>query len=284
MKKLMIIVFVTVLITSGCSQENITTEYFEDKSNQAPSTSLYEQDDNTLPAYETDEKQNTTNHTLSSNETDFEAASTQLNETTETVKTSETELSKETQSYDQTDTITAATEVTISTSVPEEEFDKSKTEPTVYATSKDAEEISILIVEYINEYREQQGANGVIQLSGLTKYAEYRSKQLVFNFAHDTMDERAAATVLQYGEYVDPALYSLSGEPYYTACAGEAIGMTGKIGTVDEVAKHIAAMFRNSPEHWAYVGSCDYIYIGVGVTYEGCRWYCDVALSKVNNG
>lgn len=284
MKKLMIIVFVTLLITSGCSQENITTEYFEDKSNQSHTASLYEQDDNAVPTYETGEKGCATNHALSSSEANFETASTQLNETKETVETSKTELSEEHQACDQTNITTAVPETTTLTSVPEKETDKLKWNPTVYATSKDAEEISILIVEYINEYREQQGANGVIQLSGLTKYAEYRSKQLVSNFAHDTTDERAAATALQYGEYVDPALYGLSGEPYYTACAGEAIGMTGKIGTVDEVAKHIAAMFRNSLEHWSYVGSCDYIYIGVGIIYEGCRWYCDVALSKVNNG
>lgn len=284
MKKLIIILFVVLLITSGCSQENATNEYFEDESNQFSSTSLYEKDDNTVPAYETEEKAHTRNHALLSSKENFETGSPQLNDTTEIVKTSKTELSEECQACDQTNATTVVFETTTPTSVPEEETDKSKWNPTVYATAKDAEDISILIIEYINEYREQQGTNDAIQLPGLTKYAEHRSKQLVSNFAHDTKDERAAATALQYGEYVDPALYGLSGEPYYTACAREAIGMTGKIGTVDEVAKHIAAMFRNSPEHWSYVGGCDYIYIGVGITYEGCRWYCDVALSKVNNG
>lgn len=174
------------------------------------------------------------------------------------------------------------TETTVAQTV--ETTTKTEWTPTVYATAKDTAEISALIVKYINEYRVEQSCASAAQLPGLTIYAEYRSTQLVSNFAHDTQDERAAATALQYGEYIDPSLYGLSGEPYYTACAREAIGMTGKIGTADEVAKHIAAMFRNSVEHWAYVGDDDYIYIGVGVTYEGCRWYCDVAMSKVNHG
>ena len=40
MKKLIIIVLVTLLITGGCSQEYITTEYFEDESNPSYAESL----------------------------------------------------------------------------------------------------------------------------------------------------------------------------------------------------------------------------------------------------
>lgn len=40
MKKLMIIVLVTLLTTNGCSQENITIEYFEDESSQSYAESL----------------------------------------------------------------------------------------------------------------------------------------------------------------------------------------------------------------------------------------------------
>lgn len=156
--------------------------------------------------------------------------------------------------------------------------------PTVYATEKDEKEIAEKVVKYINEYRVSQGTAPATQLPGLSGYAKYRSKQLVTNFAHDAHDVRTAATALKYGEYVDPSLYGLDDEPYYRPCAREAIGQSGKVGTVDEVAQHIAALFFNSPGHWAYVGSGEYPYIGIGITYEASRWYCDIAVSEENNG
>ena len=156
--------------------------------------------------------------------------------------------------------------------------------PTVYANGSNCSEICTLIIQFINEYRISEGTVGASYLPGLSEYAQYRSTQLVSNFAHDTADERAAATALKYGEYVDPSVYGLSGDPYYTSCAREAIAFTGKVGTVDEVAKHIATMMLNSSEHWVYVGSGDYAYVGVGLTYKSGYWYCDIAMSKVNNG
>ncbi len=98
------------------------------------------------------------------------------------------------------------------------------------------------------------------------------------------MDERAAATALSYGMYVDPSVYGMDGEPYYTACAGEAIAKAGYAGTVDYVAGSLARLIRNSPDHWSYIGSGEYRYIGVGITYESGMWYCDVALTKDNYG
>ncbi len=156
--------------------------------------------------------------------------------------------------------------------------------PTVYATENDHAEIAKAVVKYINEYRASQGASPATQLPGLSEYAKYRSKQLVTNFAHDTNDVRAAATALKYGEYVDPSVHGLDGEPYYRPCAREAIGQFGKIGTIDEVAQHIANMFFNSSGHWSYVGSSEYSYIGIGITYTANRWYCDIAVSNENNG
>ena len=114
---------------------------------------------------------------------------------------------------------------------------------------------------------------------------------MVSNPTHDTDDERAAATALKYGEYVDPSLYDMSGEPYYTANAGEAIAGHGYRGMVDDVAKQFANQFRNSPGHWRYVGAVDYAssyykseykYIAVGITYENGYWYCCVCVTDTN--
>lgn len=126
------------------------------------------------------------------------------------------------------------------------------------------------------------GSHAINDEVGCYSYAEYRSRQLIRNFAHDTNDERAAATALQYGEYVDPSVYGGSGEPYYRANASEAIAKAGYVGTVDEVAYRLATLVRNSAEHWCYIGSAEYGYIAVGVTYESGMWYCDIAVTAEN--
>ena len=78
------------------------------------------------------------------------------------------------------------------------------------------------------------------------------------------------------------SVYGGSGEPYYRANAGEAIAKAGYVGTVDEVAYKLATLVRNSAEHWCYIGSAEYGYIAVGVTYESGMWYCDIAVAAEN--
>ena len=155
-------------------------------------------------------------------------------------------------------------------------------ETIIKATDFDCSLIADKVIEYINDFRIEEGTGSAIKLSGLTEYAQYRSQQLVSNFAHDTADERAAATALRYGEYIEPSLYGMTGEPYYTANAREAIVKTSFGGTVDDVAKHIARMAKNSSGHWDYVGGENYQYIAVGITYESGNWYCCIAMSKEN--
>lgn len=160
-----------------------------------------------------------------------------------------------------------------------EEIDIVPTVPQVIqATAEDNEEIAEKILEYINSYRTIKA----IKLEGLTEYAECRSRQLISRFAHNTEDERAAATALKYGEYIEPALYGMDGEPYYTSCSREAIAKAGYAGAVDDIAEKFAKLIKNSAKHWSYVGANEYLYIGVGVTYESGMWYCDVAVAKEN--
>lgn len=155
-------------------------------------------------------------------------------------------------------------------------------EPVIKSTASDCSIIADKVIKYINSFRIEEGTGSVIKLSGLTEYAQCRSQQLVINFAHDTVDERAAATSLRYGEYIEPSLYGMTGEPYYTANAREAIAKTSFSGTVDDVAKHIARMAKNSSGHWNYVSGENYQYIAVGVTYESGNWYCCIAMSREN--
>ena len=150
------------------------------------------------------------------------------------------------------------------------------------ATAADAGAIAAKVMEYLNAYRTEQGSPAATVLPGLTQYAAYRSRQLVTNFAHDTFDERAAATALEYGSYIEPSLYGMNGDPYYTANAREAIAKTDFGGSIDAIAARLARLTRNSSSHWSYVGSAQYSYIGVGITYENGVWFCDIAVTGSN--
>ncbi len=187
-----------------------------------------------------------------------------------------------------------ATEATVPTTPPTEATKPSATAATEPPATKPTEpeepkataaDIWVIVskmVDYLNAYRTEQGSCTVTVLPGLTQYAEYRSRQLVSNFAHDTFDERAAATALEYGSYIDPSLYGMTGDPYYTADAREAIAKTDFGGSADALAARLARMVRTSSSHWSYVGSAEYTYIGVGITYTNGVWYCDIAVTGKN--
>lgn len=143
------------------------------------------------------------------------------------------------------------------------------------AGKEDSLEVANRVLYYINEFRDKPAT----YLPGIAEYARYRSRQLISKFAHDTADQRAAATTLQYGKYVDPSAFGGSGQPYYRANAREAIAKAGYVGTVDDVAYKLASLVKNSPNHWNYIGSSEYTYIAVGVTYESDMWYCAIEVA-----
>ena len=153
-----------------------------------------------------------------------------------------------------------------------------------WSTAADTAQVEQRVLYYINAYRRDQNVSTAEPLPGLTAYARYRSRQIVSNFSHDEDDARAAATALKYGQYIDPADIGETGQPYYRVSAREAIAKTGRVGTVDEVAKALADLFRNSAGHWGYVGAERNGYIGIGVTYAGSLWHCSVSVSADDIG
>ena len=61
-----------------------------------------------------------------------------------------------------------------------------ETTPTVpNASASDAGAIAELVAQYLNDYRTAQGTAAVTRLSGLTGYAEYRSRQIISDFSHN---------------------------------------------------------------------------------------------------
>ncbi len=166
--------------------------------------------------------------------------------------------------------------------------ESTETPPTeeIYNTKPyvDTSDIEKLVVQYINEHRVAQGDTAVTTLTGLTEVARYRAKQLVTNFSHHSIPD--ACTELKYGEYVDLSMYEGCDESdnYYRGYNREAIGMGGWCGTADQMARRIADGFRNSKNHWRYVGNSEYCYIAVGIEHENNNWYVCVCMSHTNYG
>ncbi len=147
----------------------------------------------------------------------------------------------------------------------------------------DTTDIEKLVVKYINEHRVAQGDTVATTLTGLTEVARYRAKQIVTNFVHT--DYRATCNALQYGEYIDLTPYGFEeSDNYYLGYNREAIGKGDWFGTAESMAHRIADGFRNSKNHWRYVGDSKYSYIAVGVTNENNNWYVCVCLSHTSYG
>lgn len=146
-----------------------------------------------------------------------------------------------------------------------------------------AEAIAQLTLQYINELRNADGSRSATDMPGCTEYAKLRSEQMAAKGVtdHSYSDSIAAATQLQYGRYIDPALYGMPGDPYYQVYGGEAVG-TGYGKTVEEVARCLADGVHASKSHWSYVGKDVNIYMSIGVTYSKGCWYCCIITCTVN--
>ena len=290
------------LAVTGCSNHTYmkkgtdTTELASERADEPSGTK-----ENNVIETESQEPPSETNPPASETETTAEKEEVEKDEqeiTTEVAQETTKPTEQETPKATEPQTEQQTTEKSVETQAPKQEevtteepttqkpatedvaTEEATTEqPTIErADADDCEAIADKVIEYINSYRETPAT----KLPGLTVYAQYRSRQLVSNFAHDTFDERAAATALQYGTYIDPSIYGIEGEPYYTAGAREAIAGAGYAGDINYVAEQIALLVKGSQGHWCYVGSSEYPYIAVGVTYESGMWYCDIAMAMEN--
>ncbi len=174
-----------------------------------------------------------------------------------------------------------ATEIKTTPVFPDDSQPKELFDP---ATDLEAE-IARLFFEYINQYRKEDGSTQLTYLPGMSQVAQYRSRQLVTNLAHDTTDRREALAYYKYGKWIDPSAYGdPDAEGYFSSSTSEAIGKTNLNGTAEEVACELANACRNSASHWRYVGSSDYGYSGVGVAYAGGEFYVCIMVGRTNYG
>lgn len=160
------------------------------------------------------------------------------------------------------------------------------TEPVVTTPARPtAAEIEPLVAQYLNEYRASQGAINAQVLPGLTTVARFRAEQLITNFSH--YSDPDACTFLQYGEFVDMTELGFDASySYYQGYDAEACAKGNWTGTAEDIARRIADGFRNSSGHWRYLGSSEYTYMAVGLTYDThtAKWYCCVCVSSKNYG
>lgn len=148
-----------------------------------------------------------------------------------------------------------------------------------------AAEIELLTAQYINEWRNRENATSTTILTGLTQVARYRAEQLISDFSHNSNPD--ASTALKYGEYVDMTELGLSeSNNYYLGYDAEACAKGNFTGSAKDIARKIADGFKNSSGHWRYVGSDEYKYMAVGLTYDThtAKLYCCVCMSSKNYG
>lgn len=291
MKQLILIFLALCLvIVSGCSLEThvdesgvcVTSGYTETKQDETTTSQNKNSNTEEIPS-NTERSDDTTTKEQVSTESVLPTTESKVEKDKKEPTQSENKSTTETSNAVTTSKTEKPTEKTKQENTTEESTSSIPPESTIpKATAADEQAIAQKVAEYINIYRAEQGVSSATVLPGLTKYAEYRSRQLVSNFAHDTVDERKAATALEYGKYIDPMVYGATGPPYYTANAREAIVKAGYSGSIDNVAKNIAQLTRNSSGHWEYVGGEKYGYIAIGITYDSGYWYCDIAMTREN--
>ena len=284
MKKIFLVLTAAALILSaGCRNSNtetVSSEVISEHGSSVPSVQEYESSTDTGPT------EKTPHSTGKADETSSHGGNTvSEDETQDGVEKTKSESA----SVPQKDNISQNTP---KDPVSSTESDGKESSVSSYneADSDDETWIENRIIELFNEYRNTP----LKALPGLSEYDKLRSVQLVTNFAHDTDDERKAATQLEYGQHIieeeakydfetNTIIYTGNISDYFRVNAREAIGRGGILmRTPEQIALEIASGFRNSAGHWSYLGSDEYRYIGCGVTIKDGNWYCCVSVAETN--
>ena len=181
------------------------------------------------------------------------------------------------------------------TEPPETEPPAEETE-TFEVTEEFKRQVAQYAIQYLNQYRAEEGVHALTYLSGMTKVAQYRAYQLITLHAYDldtqnahtTAEKREALAYYRYGRWMDATLAGLDASySYYEADSAEAICGGFRGSTAEALGASIAKMIRTSGSHWSYIKSGEYSYIGVGVEYREDSqygWYACVMVGSVNYG
>ena len=271
MKKILfIITLASFVLISGCKAANTETESAEFSSQISSSVSGSQ-----ITEFETE-----SNTTLESS-SELSAPSALSSETISEVNSKPAAQSRETK--------TESSAAEIKPSVGNEKDNSNSTfsggsgNAIKNATAADTREVADKVIFYLNKARAEIGSGELSKLSGLTRYAEYRSGQLISNFAHDPGDWNKAAEATGYGKYIDLSESVGASQGYYDIGAREALAMAGIVGSTDRIAETLAQIIIDSPRHWSYVGSDEMKYTGVGVSCNSDMWYAAIMVTNTTD-
>lgn len=270
MKKILLIITLAALVLiSGCKATNTKTESAE-FSSQIPSLVSGSQ----ITEFETESK---TAHESSS---ELSATVAQSSETVSEVNSKPEVSHKQVAQVESSAAEIKPSAVEANNNQQTSVIEDGSSTPVKNATAADTRAVADKVIFYLNKARAEIGSGELSKLSGLTKYAEFRSGQLISNFAHDPGDWNKAAEAAGYGKYIDLSESVGTPQGYYDIGAREAIAMTGIVGSTDKVAERLAQIIIDSPRHWSYVGSDEMKYAGVGVSCNADMWYAAIMVTN----
>ena len=268
MKKIFLIITLAALVlTGGCKATNTETESDEFSSQISSSVSASQ-----ITEFETE------SDIVEESSSELSATVAQGSETVSEVNSKPAAQSRETK--------TESSAAEIKPSVGNEKDNSNSTlsggsgNAIKNATAADTREVADKVIFYLNKARAEIGSGELSKLSGLTRYAEYRSGQLISNFAHDPGDWNKAAEATGYGKYIDLSESGGTPQGYYDIGAREALAMAGIVGSTDRIAETLAQIIIDSPRHWSYVGLDEMKYTGVGVSCNADTWYAAIMVTN----
>lgn len=279
MKKIFLIITLAALVLiSGCKATNIETESDEFSSQISSSVSASQ-----ITEFETE------SNTAQESSSELSAPSALSSETVSEVNSKPAAQSRETKTESSAAEIKPSVGKSNNLSQPSVWNEKDNSDSTLSdgsgnaiknATAADTRKVADKVIFYLNKARAGIGGGELSKLSGLTRYAEYRSGQLISNYAHDPDDWNKAAEATGYGKYIDLSESVGASQGYYDIGAREAIAMAGIVGSSDRIAETLAQIIIDSPRHWSYVGSNEMKYIGVGVSCNSDMWYAAIMVTN----
>ena len=274
----LIITLATLVLISGCKAANAETESAEFSSQISSSVSASQ-----ITEFETKSE------TAQESSSELSATVAQGYESVNEVNSKPTAQSQETKTESSASEIKPS--VGEANNIPETSVgnEKDNSDSTLSdgsgnaiknATAADTREVADKVIFHLNKARAGIGSGELSKLSGLTRYAEYRSGQLISNFSHDPGDWNKAAEATGYGRYIDLSESGGTSQGYYDIGAREAIAMAGVVGSTDRIAETLAQIIIDSPRHWSYVGSDEMKYTGVGVSCNSDMWYAAIMVTN----
>ena len=279
MKKIFLIITLAALVSiSGCKATNTETESAEFSSQISSSVSASQ-----ITEFETE------SNTAQESSSELSATVAQGSETVSEVNSKPVAQRRETKTESSAAEIKPSVAKSNDLSQPSVGNEKDNSDSTLSggsgtaiknATAADTREVADKVIFYLNKARAEIGSGELSRLSGLTRYAEFRSGQLISNFAHDPGDWNKAAEATGYGKYIDLSESVGASQGYYDIGAREAIAMAGIVGSTDRIAETLAQIIIDSPRHWSYVGSDEMKYTGVGVSCNADMWYAAIMVTN----